>query len=48
MTLRQIETPARLDHARWLLKTAGYDPAAVDAAPTPADDVEAYGHVVNP
>jgi GH25 family lysozyme M1 (1,4-beta-N-acetylmuramidase) len=48
MELRQIDSPARFDHARWLLKTAGYDPEAVDAAPTPADDVEAYGKVINP
>lgn len=48
MTLRQIDTPARLQHARWLLETAGYDAAAVGADPTPADDVEAYGTIINP
>jgi GH25 family lysozyme M1 (1,4-beta-N-acetylmuramidase) len=48
ITLRQIDTPARFDHAMWLLETAGYPHDEVHAPPTPADDVEAYGKVINP
>jgi GH25 family lysozyme M1 (1,4-beta-N-acetylmuramidase) len=48
MEVRQLDTPARYEHAMWLLETAGYAHADVHAAPTPADDVEAYGTIVNP
>lgn len=56
MTLRRLhgtgpetgQTADELADVRYQLKTAGYDTAAVDAPPVPADRVSAFGHVLNP